>query len=96
MSDNAKPLPKEVHAKAVDAMAIALQVNESGKAHAFVELSGHVNALHVRIEPVDTNYQDAGREPVIGMTVYLDGLGWRDVVAELDAAIDYLKKHLEA
>ena len=86
----------EVFAKAVQVMAFALQVNQSGKAHAFVELSGHVNALHVRIVPADTDYQDEEREPVIGMNVYLDGLGWRDVVADLDAAIDYLKKHLEA
>lgn len=86
----------EVFARVVQVMAAALQINQSGKAHAFVELSGHVNALSVRVEPADTNYQDTGRNPVIGQTVWLDGEVGGDVIAQLDAAMAYLQSHTEA
>ena len=86
----------EVFARVVQVMAAALQINQSGKAHAFVELSGHVNALSVRVEPADTNYRDTGRNPVIGQTVWLDGEVGGDVIAQLDAAMAYLQSHTEA
>ena len=85
----------EVFAKAVQVMAFALQINQGGKAHAFVELSGHVNALSVRVEPADTDYQDTGRNPVIGQTVWLDGEVGGDVLAQLDAAMAYLQSRAE-
>ena len=87
-----KQLPGDLFAKAVQAMSIALQINEKGKYQAFVGFAGHVWELYASVEPVGTDYAAKDRVPAEQFSVYLN---WPCASKEIDALIAHLQRHLE-
>lgn len=62
-----------------------LEVTETGRFHAFLNYSAHIDKVCVYVHPGDTDYQSRGYAAVLDEGVSLSGLLADDPVAELEA-----------
>lgn len=92
-----------IHRLVAEIVTAALEVNQAGLWHVFVDVAGHTHALYVRICPSSTDYQDKDRPTPEMLAAYLDPefYNWLPaderescVIESLNRQLAHIRKHL--